>query len=313
MALEHSGERRRGFASSVANMGGPSGLLLATAALMLFCLLPEEQYMSWGWRVPFLLSAALVAVGLFVRLRVSESPLFLEALEAKRADARTKPPIVEVLTRHWRGVALATGGGLAAFTIQSLVATFGLAFAMGAGHSRTTVLLVGAVSWFFHIFTIPAFAILSDRVGRRPVMLAGVAATVLLIHPVLLMIGSGSLPLLVLGFLLANPVLQASMYGPLAAYVTEMFGTSSRYTGASLGYQLSTTLGAGFAPLIASSLLAARGGGDPLFVSLFVVGVCALSALAIWRAAESRGHALTDEPSSTRTPVSGDAVEVQPA
>ncbi|WP_244931147.1 MFS transporter [Nocardioides sp. W7] len=298
MALEHSDKERRGFSSSVTNMGGPSGAVLATAIFGLLSLMPESAFMAWGWRIPFLLSAVLVGVGLFIRLKITESPLFVaarEQAEAGAAAAPAKPPILVVLTRFRREVVLSAGGGLAAFTVQSLLATFCIAYAMDAGHSRSAVLAVGAATSLVHVFTIPAFAVLSDRVGRRPVMLGGVAATVVLIHPVLLMIGEGSLGLLFVGYLIANPILQASMYGPLAAYTTEMFGTRSRYTGASLGYQLSTTLGAGFAPIIGASLLASAGDNDPTYVSLFVAGVAVLSGLAIWRAAESRDRDLDSD------------------
>jgi len=299
MALEHSPGERRGFAASVANMGGPAGAVTATATFGVLSLMPEEAFMSWGWRVPFLLSALLVGLGLFVRLKVAESPVFVAALEAAEkqaaAEPRRTPPLLAVLTRHRRAVVLACGGGLAAFTIQSLLATFCLPYAMDAGHSRATVLTASAVTSLLHVFTIPAFAMLADRVGRRPVMLAGAGLTVVLIHPVFLMIGEGSTLLLFLGYAIGNPLLQAMMYGPLAAYVTEMFGTETRYTGASLGYQLSTTIGAGFSPLIAATLLAERGGNDPVWVSGFVALVAVLSALAIWRAAESREHALAPE------------------
>jgi MHS family shikimate/dehydroshikimate transporter-like MFS transporter len=291
MALEHADPRHRGFAASVANMGGPSGAVLATVVLTLFSLLPEDQFLSWGWRVPFLLSVVLVAVGLFVRLKVSESPLFEEARKKRPA---AKAPLVEVFQRQRRQVVLACFGGSSAFVVQSLLATFALALGMGAGHSRTTVLVMHGVASVLHIATIPAFAALSDRIGRRPVMMTGALATAVLIYPILLMIGSGSTWLLLAGFVLGNPILQASMYGPLAAYVSEMFGTGSRYTGASLGYQLASTLGAGFAPIIGASLLAAAGGSDPILVAGFAAAVCLVSILAIWRAGESHRSDLVD-------------------
>lgn len=285
MALEHADPRKRGFAASVANMGGPSGAVLATVVLTLFSLLPEDQFLAWGWRVPFLLSVALVAVGLFVRLRVTESPVFEQA--RSRPTAPTKPPLVEVLQKQYRQVALSCFGGASAFVIQSLLATFALSLAMQAGHSRTTVLVMHGLASVLHIVTIPAFAILSDRIGRRPVMISGALATAVLIYPVFLMIGSGSTWLLLAGFVLGNPILQASMYGPLAAYISEMFGTTSRYTGASLGYQIASTLGAGFAPIIGASLLGAAGGSNPVLVAAFAAAVCLVSVVAVWCAGES--------------------------
>lgn len=285
MALEHADRRHRGFAASVANMGGPSGAVLATIVLTLFSLLPEDQFLAWGWRVPFLLSVVLVAVGLFVRLKVTESPVFEQA---KQRRTGAKPPLLEVLTRQPVQVLQACFGGSSAFVIQSLLATFALAFGMAAGHSRTTVLVMHGIASALHILTIPAFAALSDRIGRRPVMITGALATAVLIYPVLLMIGNGSTGLLLLAFIIGNPILQASMYGPLAAYVSEMFGTGSRYTGASLGYQLSSTLGAGFAPIIGATLLTAAGGTDPILVAAFAAGACLISAVTIWSTREPR-------------------------
>ncbi|TQM69767.1 putative MFS family arabinose efflux permease [Actinomadura hallensis] len=284
MALEHADPRRRGFAASVVNMGGPSGAVLATVVFTLFTLLPEKDFLAWGWRVPFLISIVLVAVGLFVRLRVTEPPLFEEARKRRQT---TRAPLLEVLQRRRREVVLACFGGSSAFVVQSLLATFALALGMNAGHSRTTVLVMHSVTSILHVVTIPAFAALSDRVGRRPVMMGGALATAVLIYPTLLMISSGSTLLLLAGFLLGNPILQASMYGPLAAYVSEMFGTGSRYTGASLGYQLASTLGAGFAPIIGASLLRAAGGNDPILVAAFAAAVSIVSFLAIWRTRES--------------------------
>jgi MFS family permease len=305
MALEHADPRHRGFAASVANMGGPSGAVLATVVLTLFSLLPEDQFLSWGWRVPFLLSVALVAVGLFVRIKVSESPLFEEA---RTRPASTRPPLVDVLQRQWRQVGLSCFGGSSAFVVQSLLATFALSLAMQAGHGRTTVLVIHGLSSALHIFTIPAFAVLSDRIGRRPVMMGGALATAVLIYPVLLMIGSGSTWLLLAGFVLGNPILQASMYGPLAAYISEMFGTTSRYTGASLGYQIASTLGAGFAPIIGASLLGAAGGSNPVLVAAFAAAVCVVSLLAIWRAGESHRADLVEASDSTAPAVSRPSV-----
>lgn len=284
MAIEHAHSRHRGFAGSVANMGGPSGAVLATIILTLFTLLPHDQFMTWGWRVPFLLSAVLVAVGLFIRLRITETPLF-EAAKRDNVNTDPRPPLLRVLREQPAEVLIAWGAGLGAFTVQSLM-MFALSYAMHAGHNRTTVLTLHGVGAFLTIFAIPAFAALSDRVGRRPVMLAGCLATVVLIYPVYLLLAQPSLWALLAAFLISQPLLLAAMYGPLAAFISEMFDTGSRYTGASLGYQLSV-MAAGFAPMISSALLIVRGGHDPSMVALFTAVVCLASATAIWLAPES--------------------------
>jgi MFS transporter, MHS family, shikimate and dehydroshikimate transport protein len=286
MAMEHSSRERRGFSASFANMGGPAGAALATIVFSLCSLMPEEQFLAWGWRVPFLLSAVLVAIGLFVRLKVAESPAFLEA-QQKAASQRSKRrlPLVDVLTRYPRAVVVACLGTVMAFAVQSLLATFAMPFAIAAGHTRSEVLWVSAATQVVHIFTIPAFAALSDRVGRRRVMATGVVGMIVLIHPIWMMIAADSLPLLALAILIGNPVLQAMVYGPTAAYVSEMFSPESRYTGASLGYQISSTLGGGLVPLAATTLLAARGNNDPLYVSLMVMGIGVVSLGALFLAA----------------------------
>lgn len=287
MSLEHSKTERRGFAASVTHMGGPSGALLATLIMTGFSTLPKEDFLTWGWRVPFLFSAVLLLVGMFVRLKVTESPLFAAAQQAKKLEPqKAKSPLLLVLRRYPKNVVLAALGGSAAFVFQGLLATFAITLAVQTGVAQTTVLLMHAVATFLHIFTIPLFAILSDRVGRRPVMVTGAIAGAVLAFPIFQMLASGNVALVLIAFLIGNPLIQASMYGPMAAFISEMFGTGARYTGASLGYQLAATLGAGLAPLSAASLMA-MGGGNPIFISVMVAVVCIISAAAIYLTKES--------------------------
>lgn len=296
MTLEHADKHRRGFAASFTNMGGPSGAVLATAVFGLFSLLPEDAFLAWGWRIPFLLSALLVAVGLYVRLSISESPLFREAVAARDATAPAQePPLVHVLRTGWRNVGLAAFGGTAAFLLQSLLATFVISYAISQGQPRSTVLLMFTLASVVHIFTIPAFAALSDRIGRRPVMIGGAVLGVLVAWPIMALIADGSPWLLLLGFLLGNPLVQAAMYGPMAAFMSEMFGTAARYTGASLGYQLATMIGGGFGPLIASMLLAAGGGTDVTPVAVLLAATCLLSAGAVALTRETHRADLSDD------------------
>lgn len=309
MSLEHSTKRRRGFSASVTNMGGPSGALLATLVMTACSTMPEDDFLAWGWRIPFLLSVVLVGLGLFIRLRVQESPVFAaaRAAEAARAAAGERPktkssaPLFDVLRNYPKSVMLAAFGGAGAFVIQGLLATFAITLAVSNGADRTTVLLVHGIGSFLHIFTIPLFASLSDRVGRRPVMITGALAAAVMAYPLFQMLASGNMTLVLLAFLIGNPIIQASMYGPLAAFISEMFGTKSRYTGASLGYQLATTLGAGLAPLSAATLLAV-GSGDPVWVSAMVTAICLVSAVAIYFTRESFKKDLDGDLPSATTP-----------
>ncbi|PWU55514.1 MFS transporter [Micromonospora globispora] len=301
MSLEHADGRHRGFAASFANMGGPSGAVLAATVLALSSMAFGDSDLSW--RLPFLLSAVLVGVGLWIRLSITESEIFKEAkakADAEEALAPQRPPLAEVLTRHPRNVLLAMLAGCTAFLVQGLLAAFIIGYAIGNGHERASVLWITAIAGFLHIFTIPAFAALSDRIGRRPVIIVGACATFVLAWPLFGLLGSDNWWLLLAGYILGNPILQASMYGPLAAYIAEMFGTRARYTGASLGYQLSTTLGAGFGPLVAASLVAAAG-GSLRYVTVLVMGAAVLSALAVLLTKETRDQALTDASPESRS------------
>ncbi|WP_052059953.1 MFS transporter [Rhodococcoides fascians] len=288
MALEHAPQKQRGFAASVANMGGPAGAMLATLVFAGFALLPEEQFMSWGWRVPFLLSAVLVLVALFIRLRISESPLFLAAqAKANATKAKTQAPVMVILTKYRAQVAIAALGGVAAFVYSSFMATFAISIAREMGTGSTAVLLCKAGAAFVHIFTIAYFARLSDRIGRRKVMLAGCALSLVLAFPLIWLLSSGVTALVLLAFLIGNPLIQGSMYGPLAAYIAERFSTSSRYTGAGLTYQISTVL-ASFTPIISSAVwvlgqdhLSSEGAAQYSFVAGYLIVATLISLVAI--------------------------------
>ena len=299
MALEHASEKRRGFAGSFANMGAPAGAVLSTVVLAIVTQLPGEDFLSWGWRIPFLLSAVLVAVGLYVRLKVTESPLFeleqeVTSQEVERTAPKRRFPIVEVLRTNPKSVLIGAGAGFGAFVLQALLATFALGLGVQGGLDRSIVLWLFAAGSLVQVLALPSYAALSDRLGRRPVMIGGAIAGAALSYPIFTLIASGSVPKVLLGFLIAMPLVQAAMYGPLAAFTSEMFATGNRYTGASLGYQLATTLGGGFAPLIAASLVAGTTASNGLLrVALFAGGACLVTALVVAVARETSKRDLT--------------------
>ena len=294
MALEHSDENRRGFSASFANMGAPAGAVLSTVVLAVVTLLPDDDFLAWGWRIPFLLSAVLVGIGLYVRLKVTESPLFEQEVITAVAAEKKRLPIVDVLRNNPRSVLLGIGAGIGAFALQALMATFALTIGVQGGLPRSTVLWLFAAGSLVQIFALPAYAALSDRIGRRPVMITGCIAAMIAAYPVLRLIASGSVPAVLLGFLIAMPLVQAAMYGPLAAFTTEIFATGNRYTGASLGYQLSSTLGGGFAPLISAALVAGAAGNGLLRVAVFAATAAVISAVTIAIAEESHGRDLVE-------------------
>lgn len=295
MALEHSDPRTRGFAASFANAGAPSGAALGTFVLGFFSTaLPEEAFLSWGWRIPFLVSFLLLVIGLIVRAKISESPVFQAALaQAEReATARPKLPILSVLARP-KALLLTMFGGAAGFALQVVLPTFAVGYAVGGGAPRGDVLYAFAWASVISIFTVVGFGRLSDRIGRRPVMLTGLAFYVAFLFAMFPMLHSGNWWIILAAFTVAL-ALHGMVFGPLAAFIAEQFGTNARYTGASLGYQLATLLGAGFTPTIVASLYAGPGQGtDVTPVVLFLAAISAVSAAAILLTRESKDLDLT--------------------
>lgn len=297
MALEHSTTKKRGFSVGIVNAGAPTGAVLASLIMGIFSLLPEDQFMSWGWRIPFLISAILVAVALWIRLGVEESPVFKEAQEkAKLLDkkeTKQRAPIVDILL-HPKAVLLSTFSGVAPLAMQSLLATFALTFAVSGGVDRSTALFAMASASVLNIFTLPLFSSLSDKIGRRPVLLVGLLLTAALSLPIFNLIGSGHTMQVFIGYFIGYGLLVGMLLGTLSAFISEQFSTGSRYTGASLGYQLGATLGAGFAPMIAASLLNEAGHHTAVPISIFVAVVAAISIVAVLLTRESSHRNLND-------------------
>ncbi|MGO1537217.1 MAG: MFS transporter [Yaniella sp.] len=290
MALEHSEKGRRGFAASFTNAGAPTGAALGTFVLGTFAaVLPQEEFLSWGWRVPFLLSFVLLVIGMIVRSKITESPIFLAALEKEKNEpvkAKKKLPIVEVLRRP-KALILTMLAGASGFALQVLLSTFSVSYATEFGAERSSVLYAFAFASVASIFFVIYFAHISDRFGRRPVMLVGLALFVAFLQPFFAMMRSNNWALILLAFTIAL-ALHAVIFGPLAAFISEQFGTGSRYTGASMGYQLATLIGAGLTPIILSSLYAASGGTSVTGVTWYLVGLAAVSATAIILTRESK-------------------------
>lgn len=288
MAVEHGHSGRRGLYASWVQAGVPAGLLLANAVYSLFALLPEAQFLSWGWRVPFLLGVALLAVGLFIRLNILESPVFLEGKTAPPARA----PFWEMLRRHPRNVLLAMGSRFAENGSFYVFTIFILTYATTQlGLPRSVILGGVLVASAVQLVTIPMFGWLSDRVGRRPVYLAGAAGLAVFAFPFFWIVDTADATLVGLAIVLGLTV-HAAMYAPQAAFLAELFGTQVRYTGASTGYQLASPLAGGLAPLICMALVDASG-GRPWPVSLYLIALAAITLVSVWLAAETHRVDLT--------------------
>ncbi|WP_219418176.1 MFS transporter [Pseudonocardia nigra] len=273
LAFERAKKESRGFAASFAYMGAPAGTIIATLVLSAASTLPREDFLAWGWRIPFVLSAVLVAVGLVIRLKVAESAVFTEL--AAQPHPR-KAPAVEVLTRYPRSFLISVGAAIAPQAAQGLMGAWAISYAVQqATLDPTAVLNVKALAGVGTILMIIVAARLSDRIGRRRVMLGGTAAAIALAFPILFLLESGQVWALFLALFLGLSVIQGFTAGPYGAFAAELYPTRIRYSGTSIGYQSAATLGAGFTPMLATGLVLVAGG------SLWMVGVAwvALSAV----------------------------------
>ncbi len=283
MAVEHGHEGKRGFYGSCVQMGVPVGLLLAASVFAVVTRMPEEAFLSWGWRIPFLLGIVLLAIGMFIRLQIMESPLFQEAQEKKGV---AKLPIVEVFKKHPKNVLLAMGARFAENACFYIFSVFVLSYAVDhLGLERPTILTGVWIAAAIQIFAIPAFGILSDKIGRRPVYLAGAIFIAVFAFPFFWLIETKVTILIWLAIILGL-VGHAAMYGPQAAFFSELFGTRVRYSGASIGYQLASPFAGGLAPLIATALLEWSGNGS-WAVSTYLVVTAVITLVAIYFAAET--------------------------
>ncbi|MGO3153357.1 MAG: MFS transporter [Galactobacter sp.] len=277
MALEHAPRQRRGFAASFANAGSPAGAITATLVLSLMTVISGDQFLVWGWRVPFLLSAVLVIIGLVIRAKVAESPVFKE-LDAE-AESR-KMPILEVLQKHWKPVLIATAAVMSFYVTQGIVTVWGVSYAVGHGEPQNVILNWKAAGACITLITTFLAARASDRFGRRRMLLVAGAAAVIGAFPLVQAIGTGTTWGFAVAVVLGNGIIQGLCYGPIAAFVAEQFPARIRYTGASLAYQGAAAIGAGFTPMIAAALVLVPGSGL-WWVGAFWAVTCGLSALAV--------------------------------
>ena len=282
MAVEHAPPGSRGFYGSWPQMGVPAGLLLSSLAFVLLSRLPEDQFLSWGWRLPFLLSIVLVGVGLVIRLRILETPAFLKV---KESGAESRLPIVDLLRTHRREVLLAIGARLVENGAFYIYSVFLLVYGtQKVGLDRQTLLtgiLLGAVCL---LAAVPVCGWLSDRLGRRPVYLFGACFTAVWAYPLFRLVDTGSTPLVWLAVVVALVFGHAPMYGPQAAFFAELFGSRVRYSGASLGSQLASVLAGGLSPFIATALLPYGRGA----LAAYIIGMAIVTIIAVSMAGETR-------------------------
>ncbi|MGP4019122.1 MFS transporter [Saccharopolyspora sp. 5N708] len=259
MAVEHAPPHRRGFYGSWPQMGVPAGMLIANVAfIVLSSNMDESAFVSWGWRVPFLASIVLIVVGLVIRLRVTESPVFQDL---QRTGTIERQPIIAVLRRQPKNVLRAAGIRFAENSTFYIHTTFILTYGTTVvGLGRDDLLLGVIITSVLGLFSLPAWGAVSDRFGRRRVVLFGSSLMALLSWPFFWSLNSGYLPLIYLTLVVCINVANSAIYGPQPAYYCELFEPEVRYSGASLGQQLAAVFAGGLSPLIATALLAATGG-----------------------------------------------------
>ncbi|HJF15947.1 MAG TPA: MHS family MFS transporter [Enteractinococcus helveticum] len=278
LAFESAPRKKRGFAAAFAYMGAPAGTIIGTLALSGFSLLPEDQFLSWGWRVPFIFSAVLMLLGLFIRMKVSESEVFKEL--AKK-PAPKKVPVAELVINHPTKLLRAIGSGLSGQMAQGLMGAWAIAFAVQqAVLHQSEVLNLKAIGGVFTITFVVIAARLSDRLGRRKVLIWGNLVGIVLAFPVMWLLEMGSAMAFMLAIILGLSLVQGFTAGPYGAYAGELFPTHVRYSGASIGYQFAALLGAGFTPMMATALVAA-GGGSLYLVAILWISFTAVSLVSL--------------------------------
>jgi MHS family shikimate/dehydroshikimate transporter-like MFS transporter len=293
MAVEHAPPNRRGFFGSWPQIGVPAGLLTANLVFLLVSRsMSEEAWLAWGWRIPFLVSIILIGVGMFIRLRISETPAFNRVRET---HTEATMPIIDVLRTYPKQVLQAMGMRIAengAFYVFSVFALTYVTEGLGLESSTAqTGVLIGAA---IGLFSLPFWGWLSDRIGRRPVYLFGAVFSLLFAFPFFWLMNTESAVWIWLAIVLSLVFGHDAMYGPQAAYFSELFGTRVRYSGASLGYQLASVLAGGLSPLIATALLAAYG---YTAVAWYLAGMAIITIVAVITAAETfRGDIIEDRP-----------------
>ncbi|WP_163375287.1 MFS transporter, partial [Enterobacter hormaechei] len=292
LATENAPARKRALYGSFPQLGAPIGFFFANGTfLLLSWLLTDEQFMNWGWRIPFVFSAVLVLIGLYVRVSLHETPVFAKVAAAKK---QVKVPLGALLTKHLRVTVLGTFIMLATYTLFYIMTVYSMTFStaaapVGLGLPRNEVLWMLMMAVIGFGVMVPIAGLLADKFGRRSSMIVITSLIILFalfVFPPLL--GSGS-PALVMAYLLIGLSLMGLTFGPMGALLPELFPTEVRYTGASFSYNVSSILGASVAPYIATWLQANYG---LFYVGVYLAAMAALTLIALLLTHETKHQAL---------------------
>ncbi|HEY8296029.1 MAG TPA: MFS transporter, partial [Micrococcaceae bacterium] len=283
MVVEHSPKDKRGFYGSLVQVGVPAGTLIANLVFVIVAaLMPEDALLAWGWRIPFMASVLLVAIGLYIRLSLEETPSFQAV---KDAGAKARIPLVELLRRYWKQVLLGALATVSTGTSFNILVAFGLTYGkVELKFSTSTMLWAVLVACVVGIVMLPVFGKLSDRIGRKPVITAGIVAEIVVAFPMFWFMDTRTIPGLMVAYVLMMTAFCAH-YGPLATFLAELFGSRVRYSGLSVAYMLSGLLGSAITPIVTTALLGATGKGSS--VAWFMIGSAVVSLVALLMVAET--------------------------
>ena len=286
MAAEWTDPKARGFTTSFAQLGAPAGMVLANGALSLMTAFTDDKaFLDWGWRVPFLLSVALVIAGFYIRAGVKETPVFEEL---KKSGQLVKAPLKDVLRKNGRQVAitalLRTSQQVCFYIFTTYIITYAT---QTLGFARGLVLNMVMIQALISCLTIPLFGHLSDKYGRR--MITAIGCALMLVFPFIYfgLLDTKSLPLVFLAIVVALPV-QDMQYGPQAAFISEAFPGSLRYSGSSLGYQLASITAGGPAPIVATLLF--REYGTSMAIATYIAICSVISLVCVFLLPEGAGE-----------------------
>jgi metabolite-proton symporter len=285
MVCEYGDTKSRGFWAGWPQAGVPAGNLLAAGVLaVMSAVQSEHDFLAWGWRVPFLLSAVLILIGYWVRSTLAESPVFEKAVAERGVEAA---PVFEAIKRRPGGIGIGMGLRIGENTTYYVITAFSITYITEVVHlSRgmaLNALLAGAA---VEVCLIPVFAWLSDRIGRRPILFLGSAGMALFGFAFFRMLDTGATPI-VLAAVIIGLVLHGAMYAPQAAFIAELFPTRFRYSGASLAYQATSIFAGSLAPIVALALFKAYHSATPIAIYMLISG--SIGAFSAWRARETKG------------------------
>ncbi|WP_099355011.1 MFS transporter [Fredinandcohnia onubensis] len=278
LAVEYAPKEKRGLFGSIPQMGVTVGLLLGTLALSLMTLLPEAAFMSWGWRVPFILSAFLVIFGLWIRKGIEETPSFKKVQEKGEV---AKIPFIETMRTHWKEVLIAVGAKVVETAPFYIFGTFIVSYATSQlGFSRTATLNAVTIATIVTTILIPIMGRLSDKVGRKKLYVGGTILMMFYAFPYFWLLHQGSVALLIVATILGLGIIWAPITAVLGTMFSEIFKSNVRYTGITLGYQIGAAVAGGTAPLVATALLAAFN-DSYVPVALYIILTAAISLIAV--------------------------------